>query len=191
MTSDAIAYSSASGRLSSVVHQSQANGYYCGPATAAILIKARTGTSYSQSTMASSLRTTTDGTGWYDGGGKTGYPMPDTINSYIGKTFYAKYGTSIDPNTFKLNVMYDIDLNYGLAGNAYEVVGGPHLVGHPNEKIYHWFAIDGYANYGDTIWYVDPVAGCSAISWSSSVPPYSSMNYKTLATIIDGRGLIW
>ena len=31
-------------------------------------------------------------------------------------------------------------------------------------NISHWFAIDGYKDYGNTIWYVDPASGGKGIS---------------------------
>lgn len=144
----------------------------------------------SQSTLAGPLRCNTSGTPWYDGAGSTGYPMADTLNSCEGSTFYVPYGTVVVADQFQSKVVADIDLNYGTTGDAYEVVGGPHLVGHPNSNIVHWFAIDGYLNYANDIWYMDSVAG-SSISWSGSVPAYSNMNYSTLARIVNGRGIMW
>lgn len=181
----------ASNRISDLVHQPQINSYYCGPATAAMIIKARAHASYTQGSLANSLRTTTAGTAWYDGGGRTGYPMADTINDKINENHYIPYGTYVQAQTFKSDVVYDIDRDYGVAGNAWQVEGGFHLNGHPNQTIFHWFAIDGYYNYGNDIWYVDPASGASSISWSGNVPAYSSLSYTILATIVDGRGIIW
>lgn len=101
------------------------------------------------------------------------------------------YGTSIDVNTFISDVTLDIDNNYPVAGDAYEVVNGYHLVGHPNANIFHWFAIDGYSNYGSSTHYADSVHGASSISWSGNVPAYSTMDSSIIARIVDGRGIIW
>ena len=39
---------------------------------------------------------------------------------------------------------------------------------------------------------VDPTKpGGKGISWGSNVPKYSNMNYKTLARIVNGRGIVW
>jgi len=184
----AMAAASSSNRIASIVQTPQINSYYCGPATASELIKGRTGSLVSQSTLAGPLRCVSQ-TSWYDGAGATGYPMADTLNSYVG-SFYVPYGTVVAADQFQNKVVADIDLSYGTAGDAYEVVGGPHLVGHPNSNIYHWFAIDGYLNYANDIWYMDSVAG-SSISWAGSVPAYSNMNYSTLARIVNGRGIMW
>ncbi|CFY09787.1 Uncharacterized [Syntrophomonas zehnderi OL-4] len=170
----------------------QDNSYYCGPATAAEIIRAKTFTSYSQSDLATPLHCTTQGTPWYDGVEGSGYPMEDTLNSYCNTNNYIPYGTTVTASGFQEKVIWDIDNNYGTAGDAYEVSGSNHLVGHPtNRTIYHWFAIYGYQNSGTDILYKDSVAGCSDISWSGNVPASSSMNYTTLAGIVNGRGIIW
>lgn len=173
-----------------IYQKTQEQNYYCGPATAQELLQYKKGTLYSQSSLASSLRCTSE-TPWYDGLGATGYPMADTLNAYINTSWYVPYGTSVTDSQFRYDVIMDIDNGYGVAGDALEVPGGPHLVGHPNTTIYHWFAIDGYYSYGANIWYMDSVAGCTKISWSSGVPAYSSMDYSTLARIVNGRGIIW
>ncbi|MFA9399445.1 MAG: hypothetical protein ACERKV_14425 [Clostridiaceae bacterium] len=193
VTIDAIESATASEtRIWDLVQQSQQTNYYCGPATASEIIKARINSLYSQSSLASDLRCTTSGTAWYDGAGKTGYPMADTLNKFCSTmNWYAPYGTNVDTNKFKDHIVFDIDMDYGVAGDAYEVVGGKHLIGHPDKNIFHWFAIDGYKDYGNVIWYLDSVSGSSSISWSSSVPKYSSMNAIDLAEIVNGRGIIW
>jgi hypothetical protein len=165
--------------------------YFCGPATASELIKARTFNLVSQYTLQGPLHCNTSGTPWYDGAGATGYPMADTLNSYMNTGFYIPYGTTVTASSFQSKVIYDIDSNYGTAGDAWEVPGGPHLIGHPvGSTIYHWFAIFGYGDYGNSIYYKDSVAG-STVSWSGSVPASSAMDYVTLARIVNGRGIIW
>lgn len=189
-TASMSASASSSKRIASIVQIPQINSYYCGPATASELIKGRTGTLVSQSTLAGPLRTDEFGnTPWYAQGTGTGYPMADTLNSYVGQ-FYVPYGTYVVADQFQNKVVADIDLNYGTAGDAMEVYGGPHLTGHPNTDIYHWFAIDGYLNYANDIWYMDSVYG-STISWAGNVPRYSNMDYVTLARIVNGRGIMW
>lgn len=167
--------------------QAQINSYYCGPATVSSMLNAKS-VSVGQSTAASSLGTTTNGTDWYNG---SGYPVRNTLNNYLNTAWYAPYGTSIDVSTFISNVTFDIDNSYSVAGDAYEVVNGYHLVGHPNANIFHWFAIDGYSNSGNSTHYADSVHGASSISWSGNVPAYSTMDSSIIARIVDGRGIIW
>ena len=39
--------------------------------------------------------------------------------------------------------------------------------------------------------YEDSVHGASSISWSGSVPAYSTMASGTIVTIVAGRGYVW
>ena len=85
-----------------------------------------------------------------------------------------------------------------IARNAYEVGGYypnglpyPHLKGHPNITIFHWFEIGGYqggytAGPGTSIYYAD-----SATSVWTSVPQFSWYDAWTLVVILGGRGYIW
>ena len=79
-----------------------------------------------------------------------------------------------------------------LAGNAYEVPGGPHLVGHPaGQQIMHWFDIRGYAQSGAVTAYEDSVHGAPSIAWGSSVPAYSTLPSTTIVYILGARGYVW
>ena len=75
-----------------------------------------------------------------------------------------------------------------IAGDAWEVAGGPHLTGHPaSQTIFHWFTVIGYGNYAATTTYED-----SATSVWSSVPAYTfGFSSQTLVTILGGRGYVW
>jgi hypothetical protein len=172
----------------------QQNGYYCGPATLVELVKARS-VSISQATAASTMHTTTNGTDWYNG---STYPMATGLNTYLGPSgaIYVPVGLSGSPSTTEKNnymsdLYDDVMNNWGIAGDAYEVVGGPHLVGHPNSNIFHWFAIRGFESYGASTRYTDSVYGATSISWYSSVPAYSTMSSNTIAVIMGGRGYVW
>jgi Peptidase_C39 like family len=171
--------------ITSLLQEPQQTYYWCGPATVAEIVKSK-GVSLTQSQAASYMGTTTDGTDWNNGT----YPVRDALNHYLNTSYYEPYGTSVSASVFKTNLAYDIDHGWGIAGDAYEVVGGPHLVGHPNSNIFHWFAIDGYSSYADSTHYADSVSGATSISWSGNVPQYSTMSTSTIAVICDGRGFI-
>ncbi|MFD2170054.1 C39 family peptidase [Tumebacillus lipolyticus] len=174
--------------ITNLIQEAQINGYYCGPATASAIIKSK-GIQASQSQTAAYMGTNTYGeTPWYNGT----YPMRDALNYYISGSWYSPYGTSVTTTEFKDKVTFDIDYGYGVAGDAYQVPNGPHLNGHPdNQTILHWFAIDGYSAYGDSTHYADPASGCSALTWGNQVPRYSTLTTTKVATIVDGRGIIW
>ena len=175
--------------------QAQVTNYFCGPATVSEML-AQMGTKLTQRAVARQLKTTTAGTDWSNPGG---YPVPKVLNKNQKKNTYVAVGLPWSPTkaqikTFETDLVTDINHNGGvpLAGNAYEVPGGPHLVGHPvNQTIFHWFDIRGYRKSGATTDYEDSVHGASSIGWAATVPAYSSLPSKTIVTIIGARGYAW
>ncbi|MFG3344726.1 hypothetical protein ACGF1Z_06635 [Streptomyces sp. NPDC048018] len=192
-------------KLSGAIHQSQKTSYWCGPATLVITQSAHDGVGgRSQQDAATLLKANTSGTAWYgvdiNVPGPTGYPMADALNYRLPGAGYvpralAYTPTAADKATFRQHVTHDTDNDYAIAGNAWEVPGGPHLVGHPNIEIFHWVAIDGYNT--DTaaaqVNYLDPVGGVSTgvISWAGSVPKSAHISSDTITTIMGGRGYVW
>ncbi|GAA3236276.1 C39 family peptidase [Dactylosporangium siamense] len=184
----------------SIVQQPQQTNYWCGPAMVSAMLNAK-GVSFSQSQAASMMKTTqADGTAWSGINANvpspTGYPVRDTLNYKLNTSFYVPHGygsaTSTEKTNWRSNVAHDIDNGYPIAGDAYEVVGGKHLAGHPNSNIFHWFAVFGYANYGATTNYIDSVSGATSVSWYASVKAYNyDFNSDNLVSIMSGRGYIW
>jgi hypothetical protein len=185
--------------------------YYCGPASIA---EADTAEGYGssgpytrpQDNAAYYADTDSNGTNWYgyDTGARvpdgTGYPMVDALNWYnSGDGTYgyytpdaiAYYPTSDDYTRFQNHLTYDIYNGWDVVGDAYEVQGGPHLVGHPNANIFHWFAIRGYDSNGANTSYEDSASGAPSVYFYQSVPPYSTMSTHTITDIIGGRGDVW
>ncbi|MFI8291078.1 hypothetical protein ACIGBL_18295 [Streptomyces sp. NPDC085614] len=192
-------------KLSGGLHQSQKTSYWCGPATLVITQSAHDGVAgRSQQDAATLLKTNTSGTAWYGVNinvpGPTGYPMADALNHRLPGAGYVPRAlpytpTATDKANFKQHITHNTDNDYAIAGNAWEVPGGPHLVGHPNIEIFHWVSIDGYNT--DTaaaqVDYLDPVGGVSTsvISWAGSVPKSAHISSDTLTTIMGGRGYVW
>lgn len=184
--------------------QAQQTYYWCGPAATAGALAER-GVSVSQSTAASLLGTTVDGTDWSGSDGnipsayKTGHPVADVLTYELhgqGATYYPvglpDSPSSSDVSSFEANLVADIDNGWDLVGNAWEAPGGPHLVGHPsNQEIFHYFTMRGYTSSGANTEYQDSVHGASSISWSSGVPAYSTLSSSTITVINGGRGYIW
>jgi hypothetical protein len=176
---------------------SQATSYYCGPASVHEALGS-IGISLSQAAAATKLHTTTEGTAWSGGGtSPSGYPVPDVLNGSQGRNYYVPQPvsgpTSNAISTFKSDLKMDVyAVRAPLVGDGWEVPGGPHLVGHPtNREIFHWFEIRGYQNSGGSTMYEDSVHGAGSISWSGSVPAYSTLASSTIVTIISGRGYVW
>jgi hypothetical protein len=176
---------------------SQATSYYCGPASVHEALDA-VGVGLSQAAAASALRTTTAGTAWSGGGtSPSGYPVPDVLNRYQSRNYYVPQpvgsATSSAIQTYENDLEMDISsIRAAVVGNAWEVPGGYHLVGHPaNAQIFHWFEIRGYYGSGGTTLYEDSVHGAASISWSGSVPAYSSLPSYQIVSIVSGRGYVW
>jgi hypothetical protein len=175
----------------------QATSYYCGPAAVHEALDT-VGVALSQSAAATRLHTTAAGTAWSGGGtSPSGYPVPDVLNGSQGRNYYVPQpvssATSNAISTYKRDLEMDIyAVRAPLVGDAWEVPGGPHLVGHPtNREILHWFEIRGYQNSGSSTMYEDSVHGAGSISWSGNVPAYSTLSSSTTVTIISGRGYVW
>jgi hypothetical protein len=150
----------------------------------------------SQPAVAKQLGTSGSGTDWSNG---HGYPVPRVLDANQQKTKYVAVGlpwspTSTQISTFKTDLVADLNQGGGvpMAGNAYEVPGGPHLVGHPaGQEIMHWFDIRGYAQSGAVTAYEDSVHGAGSIAWNSSVPAYSTLPTSTVVYILGARGYVW
>lgn len=180
------------------VHQvTQETWYWCGPATF-VSIAASYGTYISQEDAASTdwLGTTTDGTDWSN---RDGSPMQNALNRVSNGFYYAvvqlPYSpTATDKARFKIRLVSNVDSGHAIAGNTVEIpsTSAPHLVGHPTyKKYYHWIAIEGYRDSGETAHYADSIAGASSISWSWRVPRYSYISSAKLTTIMGEHGYIW
>jgi hypothetical protein len=175
--------------------RAQINGYYCGPATVSEML-AQMGKTVGQRKAARQLGTNSNGTGWSDG---SGYPVPEVLNAHESRNNYVAVGLPWSPTkheikTYEVDLVTDINHKGGvpLAGDAYEVAGGPHLVGHPvNQTIFHWFDIRGYQDSGKTTDYEDSVHGASSIGWAATVPAYSSLPSATIVNIVGARGYDW
>lgn len=169
----------------------QQTSYWCGPAAVHEALDSM-GVDLSQSTLASQLGTTTDGAGWSNSGG----PVPTVLNNHQSRNYYVSQAVTSDGSsavsTYEEDLEADIyAIGAPLVGDAYEVVGGPHLVGHPNENIFHWFDIRGYASSGASTMYEDSVHNATSVSWYAGVPAYSTMSSSTIVTILLGRGYVW
>jgi hypothetical protein len=183
------------GRDLKQTQQAQINSYYCGPATVSEML-AQMGKAVGQRKAARELGTKSDGTGWSDA---DGYPVPEVLNRNQDRNNYVAVGLPWSPTkseikTYEIDLVTDINHNGGvpLAGDAYEVPGGPHLVGHPvNQTIFHWFDIRGYKKSGTTTDYEDSVHGASSIGWAATVPAYSSLPSATIVNIVGARGYDW
>jgi hypothetical protein len=175
--------------------RAQIRNYYCGPAAVSEMLR-QMGTKVSQSRAAHELKTNSGGTDWSN---SHGYPVPKTLNRNQQRNVYVAVALPWSPThrqfrRYRRDLVTDVNYHGGvpLAGDAYEVPGGPHLVGHPiNQEIFHWFDIRGYENSGNTTEYEDSVHGASSIGWAADVPAYSALSSRTIVMILGARGYDW
>jgi hypothetical protein len=182
-------------RALAATQRPQVRDYYCGPATVSEML-AQMGVTLNQPAAARELGTTGSGTDWSN---SRGYPVPRVLDAYQRRTRYVAVGLPWTPTraqiaTYRADLVTDISKGTGvpIAGNAYEVPGGPHLVGHPaGLGITHWFDIRGYARSGAVTYFEDSVHGAPSIAWSAAVPAYSSLPSATIVYILGARGYVW
>jgi hypothetical protein len=190
--------------------QAQNNYYYCGPATIAEETTTE-GIGVGQSTAASDMGTTS-------GSGTSASAMLTEMKNKLG---YPEYGgpwyfwvgvsgspTSTEISNFESYLWEDIGYGMPVSGDAYEVSGHypdgtvyPHLNGHPNLTIKHWFEIGGEDQNGWGVYYADSVYGTgTSIFNPNNVPQYSWLGaYYTnsygdplgIVEILGGLGYIW
>jgi hypothetical protein len=170
----------------------QVTDYFCGPATVAQMSATVPGPSpigLSQWDAAGYMGTTASS--------GTGSPqMVSGLNHYVGvpdfgNNYYVPVSMAYNPTgdqrrAFLTDLQLDVQVNSPIAANSWEVVNGPHLPGHPNADLKHWFTIGGWDTNVGQVWMADP----ATTVWSG-VPAYSWFDTYTMETILGGRGYIW
>jgi hypothetical protein len=146
--------------------------YYCAPAATRMALSARISPP-SQDTLAASLGTTTDGTDDTSN-------VVATLNRYLNTTWYERKPVS-DPPTqaqrtlLKQDIVFDVDRGYAIVAN---VVSGWRPPGYPGGTIYHYVAVVGYADNGDSAVIADPAgAGAGGSGWNNVPKSYTISTY--------------
>jgi len=198
------AASNSSHRISSIVQYSQENSYYCGPAAVKSVLAGEGNTTVTQKTLAgkSYLKTDTySSTPWYitNGSSFSDYPVYNTLRAFT--TFiYVPYpsgslGTPPPSDGLKTRIMSTISSGHGVVANGQSAASSSaasHMPGYTtSNNIAHWIAVDGYKDSGNTIWIVDPINGCSGISWNGNVSRYYSITLAKFTAFVAPRGIFW
>jgi hypothetical protein len=160
-----------------IQYQVQETGYWCGPASTRIALSARIDPP-SQSTLASQLGTTTNGTDWI--GQVTG-----VLNNRLGAPRYKTTEMPHDPPTqaerdrLWNDVVLSIDNNYPLVTNIVAPASN-HPPGYPSYTIYHYFTVTGYNPDTRQVYIGDPANfGGNQQYW---------LTFDQLATLIPPKG---
>lgn len=165
-----------------VAHQTQQTDYWCGPASASMLVK-YLGYNKSQSQMAGLLGTTTNGTG-------AGNNVSSALNTAInGSKFYYlwRWHTYSDIDGIRGNIHYTINSGAPAIINTLESPGDVYIGGHDTGyALYHFGVIGGFSDNGNSFLYLDPGAGRFGGFITSQYISARNMSYAT-----GGRGYVW
>lgn len=145
----------------------QNTGYWCGPATAQMILTAR-GVKESQGVLARKLGTHTGGTDYIG-------QFPPVLNSYLkdGKYFFRNNPSK---DVLWSLVTKSIDAGYAIAANivAYTYNRPP---GYPNYTVWHYVPIMGYGQSGSAkkIFCADSANFSGVKSWWASLDQMTSL----------------
>lgn len=153
----------------------------------------------SQETIASEVYSKSKACPWYlsNGDDASQFPVPNYLNQYVENFRYIAYphgaaGTNpMSADTLKRKVIFTIDNKHGvLACGRSTGDNDSKLPGYPNDYIGHWLAIDGYRDYGNVIYIVDP-AKSKVIPWSKNISAYYPVPVEKLAKFCETRGIVY
>lgn len=182
----------------SLTHYRQENGHYCGPATAYMILKKIGVKNITQDKLASSLKTTINGTGWYlsDYDDPSDYPMMTTLNQYQGYKYYTpsplgKAGKNPLPEIkVKSYVMSATSYDYPIAlCGISKASGASHIPNYPSKNINHWLTCIGYSENGSKIRIDDPASQISQDF--ANVPNKYNITSSNCKAFIEQGGMIW
>ncbi|WP_274559319.1 C39 family peptidase [Streptomyces spiramyceticus] len=172
-----------SSRTLSLRHYGQATGYFCGPATAAMMIKSVNGSirsrynnnAFSQQNLANSAHMNTANARVTDWGTKK---FVTGINRWRGQNWYVQVPSPTPTNAVK-TMLHSIGGNgMPIAADTVEFANGRHYNGHPvNKTIGHWITAYGYTSNGSSSKWADP----STTVWNgvSKTFAYNTRNFTS------------
>lgn len=162
--------------------QRQQTGYWCGPASAWIALSTRVSPP-SQQTLANYMGTHTGGTDHIG-------LVRNALNRFANTTWF-ETKPMYDPPTaaqrdlLKRDVTLNINNGYPLVAN---VISGWRPPGYPGGTIYHYVAIVGYKDGGNTVLVADPAGeGAGGSGWQN-VPRAYWVSIWNMGTWIGGKG---
>lgn len=162
--------------------QTQINNYYCGPASAAMVVNSL-GYRKTQQQMASLLGTTTNGT-------NAGNGVANALNNVVRGSRYKfnwEWHTYTQINKMKGHIMEALSYGNPVMVNTMESPGDVYLKGHNiGTALYHYGVIGDYFDNGNTVTYVDPGHGRFNGFVMEQRVSIKNMSYAT-----GGRGYAW
>ncbi|WP_285595214.1 hypothetical protein [Kineosporia sp. NBRC 101731] len=182
-------------RTISMAQYPQAKNYYCGPAAAQALLKAKnfgdsadSGLALTQANLARDEYLTTeknDATTW------ASFRMRKGMNRWRGDTFFVEL-PSPSGSRFQSAVLTAVSGGHGGTVDAVEYAGGLHYNNHPSDRtIGHWTAIYGHTADVVSVKLVDPSASDS-VSWGHLPAEKFRYNTKQFAdNFLEANGMVY
>lgn len=173
-----------------MTHRSQQNGYYCGPATAQMILS-RLGYNRSQSGVAlSQANLATDAFLMTNSWGRTPWAkaaMSRGLNAWMGKDLYVQAGAP-SAASFRAAVSNSFTkTGRPVVVDTQEWSGGAHYNGHPAYTTFsHLMPVEGYNASTDTIIALD-----SASHFYASSSPSFSHNLGSFASFLQSFGIYY
>lgn len=169
-------------KIISVPFQTQETNYYCGPASARMVLGA-IGKYRSQSQLAALMGTTTAGT-------NAGAPVANALNSVASGTRYRfnwQWHTYTNVSTIKDHVTTAISYGNPVMVNTMESPGDVWIKGHNiGTALYHYGVVADYFDYGNSVTYTDPGYGRFAGFVMDQRVSITNLSYA-----VGGRGYAW
>jgi len=177
-----------------VNHEGQIKNYYCGPASGKLILKwldnevsRLTGVPLKQANVADAnhMRTDINGkTSWASGLFRIG------INKWREGSSSGSYIDDSTPSAaeFESHLVYNTDRGLPVAADTVEYRGTTHYNHHPlDQTIGHWIVAEGYYNYGDGTYFVDP--GTSV--FPEAAPEFKHATGSFATTYLQANGVTW
>lgn len=165
-------------------HQAQANDFYCGPATASMIVNFK-GKTTTQKTFAGASYLQTDKLGaspfWTE-------RMAPSLNSVLG---ISRYRTVHKPSlaTLKGAFVNSVNARYPLAVGTVELKGTAYN-GHPSGTVIgHWIVGRGYDNNGTNLSFADPATSV----WPKTTKAIFGQSASSFHAFVgpNGNGLVY
>ena len=166
----------------SIPFQTQQNDYYCGPASAKMVLGG-IGYTRTQDQMAALLGTTTNGT-------NAGNNVANALNSVVAGSKYQfrwQWHTYSDVSTIKGHVVEALNYGNPVMVNTMESPGDVYLTGHNiGTTLYHYGVVADYFDNGNQVTYTDPGYGRYSGFVMNQRASITNLSYA-----VGGRGYAW
>lgn len=193
-----------SAMLTGAVQVDQTTSYYCGPATAQIVLQWPGSSWYVDQVRQQDLASSEElncvspnyDTAWYYSGNDINtYVMSKTLNGRKGYTAYYPYTygyprptiTFSGVRTRVLTTIGDNSMAIAASGESYGDEGDMgHLPGYPTYSIGHWICAKGYDTNGYDVFIADPAAS-PAVSFGDDVDPQYWLDLYSFTTFLQNN----